>query len=208
MRLTAGIALVISSLVLAAPAAAKEVVAAKVCGLDECRTAGGGPAELTKLAYGGLPASPPKRPAGWYRMELLFRMEGPERMRIPITVIPGEELMRWEGRHGDGGWIEAPAETLAALRPLIAGLEPRHSSTLKIGERSGDATEARVDEVVSIGADEPAPPQEGSSATPWIAAGAAFLVLLAAGFSIARRRATQVGSARAELSKDAGSRAC
>jgi hypothetical protein len=187
MRLTAGIALVVSLLVLAAPAAAKEVVAAKVCGLDECRTASGGPAGLTKLAYGGLPASPPERPAGWYRMVLSFRMEGPERMRIPITVIPGEELMRWEGRHGDGGWVEAPAETLAALRPLIAGLEPRHSSTLKVGSSAGPA-EARVDEVVAP-ADEPAPPQEGSSAIPWIAAVAALL--LGVTLVLVRRRTTR-----------------
>ena len=189
MRPIVAVAAVLSLLAFAPPAAAKEVVAAKVCGLDECRTASGDPGELTKLASGGLPASAPERPAGWYRLFLSFRMEGPERMRIPITVVPGEELMRWEGEHGDGSWVEAPAETLAALRPLTKGLEPRHSSTLKLGSGSSGPTEARVDEVVVLADDEPAPPQDGSSAIPWIAAGA--VLLLGMTLVLVRRRTTR-----------------
>ena len=159
------------------------------------------------LGHGGMPASPPERGEPWYRMELRFRAEGAEPIRIPITIVPRLALMRWEGEHGDQTWVDAPAETLASFRRLSKGIAPFPAGTLELGDTS--PAEAQVDEVVSI-ADPAEPPSadaqgSGGSAAPWIAVGIAALL---AAILLLLRRAGGIGGARAKLSKDAGSKAC
>ncbi len=186
-------------LVAAGPAAAKEVVAAKVCGAGDCRTFSDSDADLTKLGAAGGYTTLDRR-APWYRMVLLFRAEGTDRVRVPLTIVPAQGLVRWEGDDGDLAWATVPAETLRLQRRLTAGLEPRPAASLESG--AANPAEARVDEVVLI--DPPteggASPSGGGVSTSVAAAGGGVLVVLlgvgvfALGFRRVSRSSLQRGS--------------
>ena len=117
----------------AAPAAAKGVVAATVCGPSECREVAR-PDLLQFMAEGGQPVAPPATPAAWYRATLTV---GGERVRdrFSVVVVPARRVIR--GAEGD--WMPISAEAAAAYRNVMAGADAFPADTLPGFTRSGAA---------------------------------------------------------------------
>ena len=91
-RLTLCLTIVLT-LVLAAPVAAKEVVAAKVCGASGCREVED-KKSLLALHEGGSPTDPPGNASAFYRAEMEVRGEGRESFTFEIALVPRARLIR------------------------------------------------------------------------------------------------------------------
>jgi hypothetical protein len=169
---------------LAAPAgeaAAKEVVAAKVCGASECRQVED-ERPLAAFSEGGPAAPGPERAAGFYRAELTVAGEGGDRFRFELAVVPTAGMIRSE----DGTWMPVSRTAAAQLRRVTRGLEPVPAGEL--GSLAGpEPVEARVDEVV-VPEPEPSP---SSPWWPWVLGGATVVAGLA--LLALRRRRREVG---------------
>jgi hypothetical protein len=170
-RLTLCLALVLSS-ALATTAAAKEVVAAKVCGASHCRTADDRDV-LLAVQQGGAPTDPPAA-APYYRVKVTFRAER-ERVVIPMVVVPDAGVMR-AGTAAEGyTWMPVSRQAIRNFRRVTRGLEPLPAA--KLGGLDVRLPEARVDQVI-VFRDQPEP-DGGAPVWPWIALGAAALGLAA-----------------------------
>ncbi|HEX2234395.1 MAG TPA: hypothetical protein VHG69_13640 [Thermoleophilaceae bacterium] len=160
----------------AASAESKGLASAKVCGASDCReTRNAG--TLGALLHLGPRADPPGA-AGWYRMELTYRVEDAVD-RSSVAVVPAAERMRAE----DGTWFELVPVQTRALRRLVSGLAPRPASQLG----SVEPPRARVDEVVRPPVDAIA---AGGSGWSWIAGGSALVLIVGAGAVLLLRRRT------------------
>ena len=123
------------SLTLAVPAAAKEVVGAKVCGASDCRQVDDDRA-LEALSQGGPSTGGPGRARAFYRVEVIVAGEGEERFRFGLHVVPAGGLMRGE----DGTWMAMSPQALASFRAATAGLAPKPRRALR---GAGGAPRAR-----------------------------------------------------------------
>jgi hypothetical protein len=93
VRRLAAFAVTVATLALAAPAAAKEVAAAKVCGASECRDVEERKL-LAVLPSGGDPTNPPSHPSGgWYRVTITIRGEGAFD-RFTVAALPDAGYLR------------------------------------------------------------------------------------------------------------------
>lgn len=163
----------------AGEAAAKEVVAAKVCGASDCRELTDR-AQLMALQEGGPPTGPPAKRSEWYRADVVVAGEGDDRFRFELALIPDAGLMRGE----DGTWMPVSKRAARLLREATRGLQPFPAKELGGLEPPGPA-EARVDEVVVI--DQGAAPSSAAPLWPWLA-GACGLLLLGVLLAVRRRR--------------------
>jgi hypothetical protein len=128
-----------AALFLCAPATAKEVTTAAVCGADGCRSIA---AVDESFLAGGPPVGAPSRSEPFVRMEFRFAHGTGAEQRVRTLFLPGSGLVL-----GDDGatWMRPAA--LAALReqarrvtpfaaerlPATAPLEPRGSSPAPAG---------------------------------------------------------------------------
>jgi hypothetical protein len=171
---------------LAAPvgdAAAKEIVAAKVCGASQCRQVDDERA-LAALSEGGPAAPGPKGVSGFYRAKLTVAGEGEDRFRFELAVVPAAGMLRAE----DGTWMPVSETAAAQLRRVTRGLEPIPAA--KLGSLAGpEPVEARVDEVVVADPD----PSGSSPWWPWALGGAALVAGLLL-LPVRRRRRGAGGS--------------
>ena len=165
-RLTLCLTLV-CSLVFAAQAAAKEIVAAKVCGATDCREVKDERA-IAALAEGGPPTTGPTKATGFYRLELTAKGEG-ELFTWSNHVSLSTGLMRGD----DGTWMQLPPSALAAHRRVARGLEPLPARTF---ERI-QSPPARVDEVVEPPA-QPVASDSGGGVSVWPFAAGALVLLI------------------------------
>lgn len=102
-------------LVLAAPAQAKEVLSAKVCGENGCVTSRDR-GVIAGLAEGGGPVDPPKAAAPFFRIRLTIGDENGQVMdRFWTHFMPKGELIRGD----DGTWMPAPDAYTAALKKVV-----------------------------------------------------------------------------------------
>ncbi len=164
------------SLVVAAQAAAKEVVAAKVCGASDCREVTD-KKSLMALHEGGPPTDPPDKAAGFYRTEVTVKGEGDDRFTFDVALLPGTGLIRGTNDDGTFSWLPVSEAADARFERMTRGLEPIAAKKLE-GLDAPGLPEARVDEVVNI-AGEPATAGSGEApAWPWIAGGVAALIML------------------------------
>jgi MYXO-CTERM domain-containing protein len=178
-RLTVGLALVLS-LAFAADAAAKEVVAAKVCGPSACRETRN--QQLLEAFMEGGPSTLPPNPAPWYRVKTRMD-EGDTGVWISSVVVPSASMIRGDDNAGGYmSWVRISPSALSVYRKLAQGLAPFPAREL----RGLEPPPAKVDEVVL-----PPHPQEaaatddGASPLPWIGGG---IALVAAGLVVVRRR--------------------
>jgi hypothetical protein len=173
-RITLCLGLVLS-LALATEAAAKEVVAAKVCGKSDCRETRD-PDTLTVFTDGGAPTDPPSRGGAWYSVRVTVEVEDGKRDTFPMAVLPKAGLMR--GGDGTGGysWFHLTPASARRYLALTHDLAPIPAAKLSgIGP-----PKVRVDEVV-LPPREPAGSGSGASPLPWIGGG---LAVLAAGLAL------------------------
>jgi hypothetical protein len=181
-RLTTCLALLIFAS-LAATAAAKEVVAAKVCGASDCRDVKDRDA-LAGLAEGGMPTDPPAA-APYYRMTLTIQGDG-ELVRWAVVVVPSEGVMRG-GTEAEGyTWMPMPRQSIRTIRRVTEGLDPAPAA--KLGGLDVKPPGAQVDQVVVIGDEPEGSGGDGAPLWPWLVFGSVGLGLVALAVVRFRRR--------------------
>jgi hypothetical protein len=167
----------------AATAAAKEPVAAKICGPSDCTTVKDKDTLMNVFMNGGGPTDPPKRGAEWYSVRIAIDTGQEHPDHFELAIVPSTGLMRSPDGEGRYAWFKAPPDVARGYRRLTAGIEP-----FPAGKLDGvGPVKAKVDEVI-MPPDEPAsaPASDGgSSPLPWIAGG---LLLLGAAFALIRWR--------------------
>jgi hypothetical protein len=118
MRRLALIAVLLASLVAAAPAVAKEVHSVTACGSDDCvEVAEGG--LLVAMRDVGPPADPPSAAAPFYRLTTAIGDGRRVFERWHSMWVPSAGLLLGE----DGTWTAVRPGVEAALKPVVAGLE-------------------------------------------------------------------------------------
>jgi hypothetical protein len=161
----------------AATAAAKEPVAAKLCGPSDCRTTKDKDTLMNVFMNGGGPTDPPKRGADWYSVRIAIDIGQERPDHWTMAIAPGPGLMRTADETGSYAWFKAPPDVRQEYRRLTAGLEPFPARKLDgVGP-----VEAKVDEVILPPAEPAAAaPDDGSSPLPWIVGGVVLLGLVLA----------------------------
>jgi MYXO-CTERM domain-containing protein len=178
-RLTVGIALALS-LIVAADAAAKEVVAAKICGPSDCRETRN--RQLLEAFMEGGPSTLPPNPAPWYRVETRID-EGESGFQASSVVVPSASMIRGDDNAGGYmSWVRITPATVRVYRELARGIEPFPASKLT----GLEPAPAKVDEVVLPPHHVAAAEDDGASPLPWI--GGAAAAVLALGLVVVRRR--------------------
>lgn len=169
------------SLVLAADAAAKEVVVAKVCGPTRCRETRDH--QVLEAVMEGGPSTLPPNPAPWYRV--LGKMdEGDTAVWVRSVVVPSASMIRGDDNAGGYmSWVRIAPDVVRVYRDLARGIEPFPARKL----RGLEPPPAKVDEVVlPPHARTAAAEDDGDSPLPWIGGGIALLA--GGGLVLVRRR--------------------
>jgi hypothetical protein len=174
------------SLLLAAPAQAKEVLSAKVCGENGCVTSRDR-GLIAGLAEGGDPVDPPKAAAPFFRVRLTVGDEKGQVMdRFWTHFMPKGELIRGS----DGTWMPAPDSYTGALKkvvnPSIAAYPAARLAKLLTSDR-----QAQVASVVEPPRSQPGTDGGGAAVTTigWVGGGALAAATLLL-FAVRRRRRT------------------
>ncbi len=183
-------------LTVAAPAEAKEVLSATVCGANECETSRDR-VLIAGLAEGGDPVDPPKAAAPFFRVRLTIGEENGKAMdRFWTHFMPKGELIRGS----DGTWMPAGDAYTGALKKIVnPSMEAYPASGLAkllAGDQPVPTSQAQVSRVVEP--PQPPPAADGGGITAatigLVVAGAlavAALVLL-----VVRRRRRMVARPR------------
>jgi hypothetical protein len=174
-RLTLCLMLVLS-LLLAAEATAKEVVAAKVCGVSDCREVKDDKA-LLALQEGGPPTDPPDKASAFYRAELTVKGDGNDRFTFELVLVPDAGMVRGENEDGSFAWMPVSDTAVAQFRRMTRSLKPIAASKID-GLSPVKLPEARVDEVVVMNEDSSTGASGEAAVWPWIAGGLAALIIL------------------------------
>lgn len=161
----------------AAAAAAKEPVAAKICGPSDCTTVKDKDTLMSVFMNGGGPTDPPKRGADWYSVRIAIDVGQERPEHYDTAIVPSQGLMRGaEGAEGENYvWFKAPPRIAREYRRLTDGIEPFPASKLDgVGP-----VKAQVDEVIMPPEEPAAAPASdgGSSPLPWIAGGVVLVGL-------------------------------
>jgi hypothetical protein len=166
--------LTIAAALLAAPAAqAKEIIKARVCGLDSCVTTRD-PTLLQALMDGGPPSVPPTTKGGVISVRATVAEPGGEEVgQFTSWWVPAARMLVAE----DGTWMRVP-DAAPVLERLTDHFEPFPASTIGLG-------------------DEAAPPPAPAAAddgrgTPW-ALIAILAAALATGAAVTLRATTKGG---------------
>ena len=117
----------VALLLIAAPAAAKGVSEAAVCGAEGCRDI----TEQTAFALmqGGLATDDPRTTAPWFEVRVTIEHGGEVMDRFAMRWLPEQKKLRGP----DGVWIDAPAAVQTELTSLTDGLEP-HGATTEVDD--------------------------------------------------------------------------
>ena len=175
-------------LVLAAPAQAKEVLSAKVCGENGCVTSRDR-GLIAALADGGDPVDPPKAAAPFFRVRLTIGDENGKVMdRFWMHFMPKGELIRGS----DGTWMSATYAYTDALKkvvnPSMAAYPAPRLAKLLAGDQPAPTYEAQAGEPPS------SQPETGRggivTTTMGLVGGAALAVAVLMVFAVRRRRRT------------------
>jgi hypothetical protein len=155
-------------LLMAVPAAAKEITAARVCGVDGC-TRVTDRATLALLPEGGDPTDPPSASAPFYRMTLTVRAESATD-RFTVLVVPSRNLMRGS----EGTWMPMGGRPAGVFKQIAGSHQAFPAAQLPGVHAAPAPASAQPD----------GPGWQGFAA----AAVAAISVLIAAGYARRRRQ--------------------
>jgi hypothetical protein len=164
------------SLILAADATAKEVIAAKICGASDCREVRD-ERSLLALHEGGPPTDPPEKASAFYRAELTVKGDGNDRFDFEVVLVPRLGLVRGDNGDGTFAWMPVSDRAIVQFRRMTRGLEPIAATKLD-GLGPVKLPEARVDEVVVIDDDGSTGASGQGPVWPWIAGGLAALIVI------------------------------
>ena len=178
-------------LMVAAPAEAKEVLSAKVCGANGCETSRDR-ALIAGLAEGGDPVDPPKAAAPFFRVRLTIGEENGKVMdRFWTHFMPKGELIRGS----DGTWAPAGDAYTGALKKIVnPSMEAYPASGLAkllAGDRPVPTHQAQVSSVVEP--PQPPPAADGggiTAATLGLVVAVALVVAALVLLAVRRRRRT------------------
>jgi hypothetical protein len=174
-------------LVLAAPAQAKEVLAAKVCGENGCATSRDR-GLIAGLAEGGGPVDPPKAAAPFFRVRLTVGDEkGNVMERFWTHFMPKGELIRGS----DGTWMPATDAYIRALKKVVDPSMAAYPASRLAKLLASDQPIDQAD--VSSGVERPRsqPESDGGGiavTTIGLAVGGALAVAVLVLFAVRRRR--------------------
>ena len=193
MRLFTSLPVAIAALaLLAGPAHAKELTAARACDDDGCNTIKG--AAALRGMDGGTTTSAPEKGAPFYRVHTTVKVTGEKDFHNTFVYVPSTGVLRFPGQYDAYEWLAATPRGRRAFDRLVRGLEPLPAAKLRgVG---AEAPTAQVDEVV------PAPVVDDGDGGgfPWalllIPGG---LVLAGAGWRVTKSR--RGGTARAWTSR-------
>lgn len=160
----------------AATAAAKEPVAAKICGPSDCTTVKDRETLMTFFEGGG-PGTPPNRGVPWYTVRTAIDIGQERPDHFTQVVIPQLGIVRGEDPTEGYVWMSLSSRATREFRRVTRDMEAFPASKLK----GTGPVEAKVDEVVLPPKADPAAATDGggSSPLPWIAGGLVVLGLLA-----------------------------
>ena len=184
-------------LTVAAPAEAKEVLAAKVCGASGCETSGDR-ALIAGLAEGGDPVDPPKAAAPFFRVRLTIGEENGKVMdRFWTHFVPKGELIRGS----DGTWMPAGDAYTGALKkianPSMEAYPASGLAKLLAGDQPVPSYQAQVSGVVEPPQAPPAADGGGITAATIGPVVAGALAVAALALLAVRRRRRLVARPRA-----------
>jgi hypothetical protein len=128
--LTALLATVVG-LTLVAPAEAKRISGARVCGVSDCREIKNDTL-LAALPDSGSPTDPPKHPSGgWYRTTITVEGEdGHEHDTFAVAAFPRARYVRTLESGQPVSWMPMTADAAHAYWKVTSGLAPRPLSSL------------------------------------------------------------------------------
>ena len=178
---------------LPAPASAKEVMKATVCGTDGCHATTD--RSIQALHDNGPGGSPPKSVSGYYTLRL--RVGDGRRAVASWTTryIPAANMIQSTNESGEATWVSLTSEGAAVLGRLARGLRPFLGAKLDLSVPP--RPKAQVDEVFAPGSGAasgdagPTAPADGGDGFPWLVtlgglAGAGALAAIAR--ALLRRR--------------------
>jgi hypothetical protein len=163
------LATIMAALLVAAPASAKNLTSAQLCGADECAPLNDRQSVMTIL--GGSGSEPPPTGA-YYRFDVTF-----ETIAHSYLYVPSTGLVAAEGRIGDVVWYPARGDARDMLTQAARELEPLAAPA--------KWPRSFADPIFTPSSQTPA--GESGSWTPWLVAAAILVVLLAAAAVFARR---------------------
>jgi hypothetical protein len=175
-------------LLLAAPAQAKEVLAAKVCGENGCATSRDRDL-IAALAEGGDPVDPPNAAAPFFRVRLTIGEDNGKVMdRFWTHFMPKGELIRGS----DGTWMPATKAYTDALKqvvnPSMAAYPAAQLAKLLAGDEPLPSYQAQVSSVMEPPRSQPETDGGGLALTTIGLAGGALAVAVLLLFALRRRR--------------------
>ena len=168
-------------LLLAVPASAKEVLSAKVCGADGCKSIAQAD---ERLLAGGPEAQPPAGPEPFVRLSMLIGVPG-HHERVSLLFLPRSNLLLG----GDGATWMHPA-SMSDVPAIARRVEAFPASALPASAlrvSAGDARSGAPLPAEAYGAASTASASDGGSGAWWPAPVAAAIAL-AAGAMLVRRR--------------------
>lgn len=176
-------------LLLATPAQAKEVLAAKVCGENGCVTSQDRDV-IAGLAEGGPPVNPPKAAAPFFRVHLTIGDEKGKAMdRFWTHFMPQGELIRGS----DGTWMPATDAYTGALKtvvnPSMVAYPASRLEKLVAGDPRLHTYNAQVSSVMEPPRSQPATDGDGIAGTAiGLIGGGALAVAMLLLLAVRRRR--------------------
>ena len=176
-------------LVLAAPAQAKEVLSAKVCGENGCVTSRDR-GLIAALAEGGDPVDPPKAAAPFFRVRLTVGDEkGNVMERFWTHFVPKGELIRGS----DGTWMPATDAYTGALKkvvnPSMVAYPASRLAKLLASDQPVTTYQAHVSGVAEPSLSQPETAGGGTTVTTiGLVAGGALAIAGLLVFAVRRRR--------------------
>ena len=185
MRRVIPIALLLC-LTAAAPAEAKTILSAKVCGANGCETSRDR-ALIAALAEGGEPVDPPKAAAPFFRVRLTVgEGNGKVMDRFWTHFMPKGELIRGS----NGTWMPASDAYTDAMKKIVnPGMEAYPASALAElleGDQSVPSSQAQVSSVVE--SPQPVPAGDGDLITIGVVIAGALAVAALVLLAVRRRR--------------------
>ena len=177
----------VAVLALAAPAAAKEITQAQICGDSGCTTISDRET-LRSLPHGGEATAEPPAAAEFYTLAFTFEAAR-EQHQFRMYYVPSANLLAANGQTPAAlAWFTVDGEALDAIRAAVDGLEP--FPALERGWPAEIKSPARL-RTAGRAAEE-----DGAPFLPWIALAAGAVAFAAlGGLTIVLRRRRSTGAA-------------